>query len=117
VAGAASKRGGAEIAKYRAYWKLGTVQRLVLEIPLDLSARRTDTTRLGPGHRLDGDVIEFMHNKNGVEVTIPMSPRLLAAIEAMPATNRILLPFCYPTADDWTGRCSTAWSHDVRKAQ
>jgi site-specific recombinase XerD len=77
----------AEIAQYRAYWPLGTVQRLVLEMPLDLSARRTDTTKLGPGHRLDDEVIEFTHNKNGVAVTIPMSPRLLAAIEAMPATN------------------------------
>jgi site-specific recombinase XerD len=80
----------AEIAQYRAYWPLGTVPRLVLEIPLDLSVRRTDTTKLGTGHtRLDSgdEVIEFTHNKNGVAVTIPMSPRLLAAIEAMPATN------------------------------
>jgi hypothetical protein len=77
----------AEIAQYRKFWKLGTVQRLMREIPLDLSARRTDTTRLGPGQVQADNVIEFKHNKNGMEVAIPMSPRLMAAIEAMPATN------------------------------
>ncbi len=77
----------AEIAQYRKFWPLGTVQRLMPEIPLDLSARRTDTTRLGPGQVQGDNVIEFKHNKNGVQVAIPMSPRLMAAIEAMPATN------------------------------
>lgn len=77
----------AEIAQYRKFWPLGTVQRLMLEIPLDLSARRTDTTRLGPGQVQADNVIEFKHNKNGMKVAIPMSPRLQAAIEAMPATN------------------------------
>jgi integrase-like protein len=33
------------------------------------------------------NVIAFTHNKNGMDVAIPMSPMLLAAIEAMPATN------------------------------
>jgi hypothetical protein len=39
-----------EIAKYRAHWQNGTHQRLVLEIALDTSARRSDVTRLGPSH-------------------------------------------------------------------
>jgi integrase len=77
-----------EIAKYRARWKCGTHQRLVLEIALDTSARRGDVTRLGPSH-LVGSRVEFTHNKNKVEVSIPLGEELREAILAMPKTNQL----------------------------
>jgi integrase len=78
----------AEIAKYRAHWKYGTHQRLVLEIALDTSARRSDVTRLGPSH-LVAERMEFTHNKNKVEVSIPLGDELREAILAMPKTNQL----------------------------
>jgi len=77
-----------EIAKYRARWKYGTHQRLVLEIALDTSARRGDVARLGPSH-LVGSRVEFTHNKNKVEVSIPLGEELREAILAMPKTNQL----------------------------
>jgi site-specific recombinase XerD len=77
-----------EIAKFRAHWRYGTHQRLVLEIALDTSARRGDVTRLGPSHLVDGRM-EFRHNKNNVEVSIPLGDELREAIMAMPKTNRL----------------------------
>jgi integrase/recombinase XerD len=77
-----------EIAKFRAHWKYGTHQRLVLEMALDTSARRGDVTRLGPSHLIDGRM-EFRHNKNKVEVSIPLGDELREAIMAMPKTNQL----------------------------
>ena len=76
-----------EIAQYRAYWKQGTMQRLVMELAVETSARRGDVTRLGPEHLSSGR-FEFQHNKNGVDVSFPVSAELQAAIDAMPNTNQ-----------------------------
>ncbi|RXH41066.1 site-specific integrase [Bradyrhizobium zhanjiangense] len=75
-----------EIAQYRAFWRYGTVPRLVMELALETSARRGDTTRLGPEQMKSGR-FEFMHNKNGVDVSFPISDELQQAIEAMPKSN------------------------------
>lgn len=75
-----------EIAKYRAYWPNGTVPRLVMELAVETSARRGDTVRLGPEQMRNGR-FEFQHNKNGVDVSIPVSDELQQAIDAMPKSN------------------------------
>jgi site-specific recombinase XerD len=77
----------AEIAKYRAYWPLATEQRLTIELIVESSARRGDSTRLGPGNIVDGRM-EFKHRKNGVAVSFPVAAELQQAIDAMPKTNR-----------------------------
>lgn len=76
----------AEIEQYRAYWPNGTKQRLVMELAVETSARRGDVTRLGPEQLADGR-FEFQHNKNGVDVSFPVSAELQSAIDAMPKTN------------------------------
>jgi len=75
-----------EIAQYRWFWRYGTVQRLVMELAVETSARRGDVTRLGPVQMANGR-FEFQHHKNGVDVSFPVSTELQAAIDAMPKTN------------------------------
>jgi len=60
-----------EIAQYRAAWPNGTVQRLVMALAVESSARRGDVTRLDPEHLSDGR-FEFQHHKNGVDVSFPV---------------------------------------------
>jgi integrase len=72
-----------EIAQYRAYWPLGTQQRLVMEFAFETMSRRGEVVRLGPQHVKDGWIrIERTHGSD--DVSIPMSPELQAACDAMP---------------------------------
>lgn len=99
-----------EIAKYRRHWPHGTVPRLVMELALETSARRGDTTRLGPEQMRNGR-FEFMHNKNGISVSFPMLDELQQAIDAMPKTN-------YSTflhTEDGEPRSAKALGGDFRK--
>ena len=75
-----------EIAQYRAAWPNGSLQRLVMELAVETSARRGDVTRLGPEQMSNGR-FEFQHHKNGVDVSFPVSSELQVAIDAMPNTN------------------------------
>jgi integrase len=43
-----------EIEQYRAYWPLGTQQRLVMEFALETASRRGEVVRLGPQHIKNG---------------------------------------------------------------
>jgi integrase len=63
------------------------MQRLVMELAVETSARRGDVTRLGPEHLSNGR-FEFQHHKNGVDVSFPVSAELQAAIDAMPKSNQ-----------------------------
>lgn len=72
-----------EIAQYRAYWPLGTQQRLVFEFALETFSRRGEVVRLGPQHVRHGRIrIERTHGSDDVD--IEMSPELQAACDAMP---------------------------------
>jgi integrase len=70
-----------EIAQYRAYWALGTQQRLAMELALETTARRSDVTRIGPQHERGGR-LHLRHSKNASEVVIPITPELRLAIDA-----------------------------------
>jgi integrase len=72
-----------EIAQYRAYWLLGTQQRLVMEFALETASRRGEVVRFGPQHVRNGRIrIERTHGSEDVDM--PMSPELQAACDAMP---------------------------------
>ena len=45
-----------EIAQYRAYWPLGTQQRLVMEFALETASRRGEVVRFGPQHIRNGRI-------------------------------------------------------------
>jgi len=86
----------ADIAQYREYWALGTKQRLAFELQYWAGARISDTRTLGPGSVDEAGWLNFVQQKTGSEVSVPMYralPRfakpsdlehLLKAIEAMP---------------------------------
>jgi len=75
-----------EIAQYRAYWPLGTQQRLVMEFALEALSRRGEIIRLGPQHVKDGWIkIERTHGSDDVEIEV--SPELQAALDAMPKSH------------------------------
>ena len=75
-----------EIEQYRAYWPLGTQQRLIMEFALETASRRGEVVRLGPQHVKNGCIrIERTHGSEDVD--IPMSPELQAACDAMPKAH------------------------------
>jgi integrase len=83
-----------EIAQYRAYWSLGTQQRLVMEFALETASRRGEVVRLGPQHVKNGWVrIERTHGSK--DVHIPMSPELKAACDAMPKAHLTYIVTAY----------------------
>jgi integrase len=77
-----------QIATYRAFWNLGTQQRLVLEFALETVSRRGEVVRLGPQHCYIGSEgerrIRIERTHGSADVDIPMSDALAAAIDAMP---------------------------------
>jgi integrase len=75
-----------EVAQYRTSWPLGSKQRLVLELALETTSRRSEIVRLGPQHVRDGRIrIERIHGSRPVD--IPLTPELKAAIDAMAPTH------------------------------
>jgi len=75
-----------EIAQYRAYWPLGTQQRLVMEFALETLSRRGEVVRLGPQHVKNGRIrIERTHGSEDVD--IPVTPELQAACDAKPKSH------------------------------
>jgi integrase len=72
-----------EIGQYRAYWPLGTQQRLVFEFALETASRRCEVVRLGPQHVKDGR-IRIERAKGSKDVNILVTPELQAACDAMP---------------------------------
>jgi integrase len=75
-----------EIAQYRAYWPLGTQQRLVMEFALETASRRGEVVRFGPQHVRNGCIrIDRTHGSEDVDM--PMSPELQAACDAMPKVH------------------------------
>jgi integrase len=83
-----------EIAQYRAYWPLGTQQRLVMEFALETASRRGEVVKLGPQHVRNGRIrIERTHGSEDVD--IPISPDLQAACDAMPKAHLTYIVTAY----------------------
>jgi integrase len=72
-----------DIAAYRAYYPLGTRERLVLELAIGTAQRRGDLVRLGWRHVVK-DAIEIKQSKTGAIVTVPIVRELRAAIDLCP---------------------------------
>jgi len=84
----------AEIEQYRAYWPLGTQQRLVFEFVLETVSRRGEVIRLGPQHVKNGRIrIERTHGS--ADVDIPISPELQAACNSMPKAHLTYIVTAY----------------------
>jgi integrase len=83
-----------EIERYRAYWPVGTQQRLVMEFALETTSRRGEVVRLGPQHVKKGHIhIERTHGSKDVD--IPITPELQAACDAMPKAHLTYIVTAY----------------------
>jgi integrase len=71
-----------DIAKYRAFWPLGTKPRLAMELVLWTGARRKDAHVMAPPK--NGRIGESA-SKTGKEMDVKVAPKLQEAIDAMPA--------------------------------
>lgn len=70
-----------DVARYRAFYAVGTRERLALEILISTGLRRGDLVRVGYANVHRG-VIEIVTEKTGVQLFIPMLPRLEDALAA-----------------------------------
>jgi len=103
-----------EIAQYRAYWPLGTQQRLVMEFALETASRRGEVVRLGPQHVRNGRIrIERTHGSEDVDM--PMSPELQAACDAMPKVHMtyIVTAFGKPRSKYGLGNDFAKWANEA----
>jgi integrase len=116
-----------DIATFQSHYPVGTKPRLALELLLHTAQRRADVIRLGPQHVRDG-VISVRQQKTGKTLVIPVSPALVAALEATPSKHLTFLvtedgkPFEAMAFTKWFRRCCDAAglsgysAHGLRKA-
>ena len=81
-----------ELAHYRAYWKLGTRQRLAFELALQLGQRRRRHLARSDGRTLTRGALTFTQSKTKTTLSLPIGPELGAALDAMksPRTGPLL---------------------------
>lgn len=79
-----------EVQRYRDFYPLGTRERLALEIAINTGLRRGDIARIGRQHVRNG-LIEIRTEKTGVQLYIPILPKLAEAIEAGPVGDMVFL--------------------------
>ncbi len=80
----------AEIAKFEAFWPIGTRERLAQAIFLFTGLRRGDAAILGRQHITNG-VISLKTEKTNTAVIIPVLPELQAIIDASPTGDLTFL--------------------------
>lgn len=73
-----------EIEQYEARWPVGTRERLAFELLLGTTQRVGDVAALSR-HDVKAGAFSVVQEKTGAVLTIPIRPRLLAAIKATPA--------------------------------
>lgn len=81
-----------EIQQYRDHHKLGTRQRLAMELLLWTDQRRCDVVKMGKAQIQNGR-IPVVQEKTGKELWLPLAPQLLEAIIAMAPADTS--PFCF----------------------
>lgn len=72
----------AEIAKFEARWPVGTRERLAFDLLLCTAQRSSDVRQLGPGNLVEG-YIRLTQQKTGVELDVPIHPKLQASLDTI----------------------------------
>lgn len=116
-----------QIEQFKAYWPVGTTQRLAFDLALYTAQRRSDVRIMGPQH-VDNGTIRVKQMKTGKELYIPIHPELAKSIAATKISNLAFLvsqrgaPFSFKGFGMWFMRqCReaglTGYSmHGLRKA-
>lgn len=71
-----------DIEAYRAYWPLGSRERLALELALNTGQRRGDLARMGWQH-VQGGAIHVRQSKTGATVAVPVVRELRAVLDTL----------------------------------
>lgn len=79
-----------QVEQYRKHHKLGTRQRLAIDILLFLGLRRSDAVIVGRQHMKDA-LISFRTGKTGAWVYLPVFKQLMESIEATPTGDLAFL--------------------------
>jgi integrase/recombinase XerD len=108
----------AEIAQYRARWPNGSQRRLVFEFALEAVSRRGEVVRLGPQHVYTQDSepwIRIARIHGSDDVDIPVSPELMAAIDAMPKAHLTFIVTAYgkPRSKFGLGTDFAKWAREA----
>lgn len=114
-----------EVSRYEAKWPVGTRQRVWLDVLLYTGLRRGDAVRLGRQHVRNG-VAEFVTEKTGTAVTIPILPVLERTLSAGPCGDMAFIcgssgkPFTKESfGNEFSAACRAAGvrksAHGVRK--
>lgn len=116
-----------DIARYEAFYPIGTRQHLAFALLLYTAQRRSDVVGMGLQHIRNGE-IRVKQIKTGKEVDIPIHPKLQAAIDACPSGHLSFLitehgkPFSRDYFGNWFRKvCDKAElpecsAHGLRKA-
>jgi integrase len=83
-----------EITTYERHWSIGTTPRLIYELVLWLGPRRSDVARLKP-ENIHGNKIQWKTSKTGRVVTMPITPRLRAALDVADLSGPTIVKTAY----------------------
>jgi integrase len=75
-----------EVEQFRAYWELGSRERLALELLLGTAQRSGDVRVMRP-RQIAGDTVSVVQEKTGAPVVIPLLPALKDAMAATALTG------------------------------
>lgn len=114
-----------DVRLFCAKWKIGTPQRLALEIAMHTGLRRSDLVKVGRQH-LRGNELSIRTEKTGALITVELPQRVLDIIEATPTGDMHFLvtsfgkPFSTPGFGNWFGDAARQANiekntHGVRK--
>ncbi|MGA0545651.1 tyrosine-type recombinase/integrase [Brevundimonas sp. VNH65] len=79
-----------EISSFEAKWKVGTRERTAFDLLLYTAQRVGDVRRMGRQH-VNGDAIRVRQEKTGVELDIPLHPRLKASLAKVAKDQMLFL--------------------------
>ena len=103
-----------EIATYQKYWKIGTRQRLAMELMLWTAKRVGDLAGLGPQHISDNWLVT-RDDKTGKHSKIPVSSQLRRAIDAIEEKNLCFIVTSYGAGYSKKGlsQAFSQWCNDA----
>ena len=81
-----------QMAQYRAFYPLGTKQRVAIDLVSYTSCRREDVVRIGPQHRRNGRLVYRQaknEHRNPIDLDIPVHPKLAESLDAFTSDHLI----------------------------
>lgn len=82
--------GEGDIAKFEAYWPVGTRERLAFDLLLYTAQRSGDVRQMGQQH-VKGDAILVRQEKTKAFLELPIHPRLKVSLDTVPAGQMLFL--------------------------